>query len=110
MLTRVGPQQPAQQHPTVAERLTWVPRFWVEVGHAAGSNTAAQHSNNEGGEHKGKNAVLRTVVCKALSKPVCIAHLKHSFVLTAKRPLGVSMTMEGGLKGYSGGKVTLPEP
>lgn len=35
-------------------------------------------------------------------------HLRHSLVLTAKRPLGVSITMAGGLKGYSGGKVTLP--
>ena len=33
---------------------------------------------------------------------------KHILVLVSKRPLGVSMMNEGGLKGYSAGSVILP--
>lgn len=34
--------------------------------------------------------------------------LRHSRVLGLKRPLGVSIRMEGGFRGYSAGNLSLP--
>ena len=101
---------------------------WGGGGGGGGGGGAAIASQGRPGSHRSQSVrqavdhrrQLRRVPAAGPPPPPCIPaplhriaprrtpHLRQSLVLVAKRPLGVSMTMEGGLKGYWGGKVTLP--
>jgi hypothetical protein len=67
---------------------------------SAGGRVSEKSAASRGRQRRAALPVIGTMAAAS--------RLRHSLVLTAKRPLGVIITMAGGLKGYSGGKVTFP--